>query len=267
MITYLTQAGSSRQIINWHGGTSLPIGSVRFKKRRSSATLPVMTALVSAFTNEGFVVGADSLRIDRHGRTVTEDAIKIYPTNHPVFVGAYGFAGNTALEYADGRILDLLILARDVADDSSRLPFKDALSYVKDFCEDFADRIRYSNIGVALPDGEEFCRVMFVGYHHQTPVRLQVSFSVARGILQSPRLKEMVESPVADFCIASGSQIVWDDLTAEVCKPETLSEGIEFVRNYVVRCINTKTDPCCAAIGGHPQIATITDGGFSWVVR
>ena len=105
---------------------------------------------------------------------------------------------------------------------------------------------------------------MFVGYHREQPFLLQTAFSVLSGYLQPPQLTQLVEAP-NDFCIASGSQVVWDELKQEVCKPETLAEGVILVQEYVNRCIKNDTDPYCANIGGRVQVATITNSGFSWV--
>ena len=226
-----------------------------------------MTALVSAYTPEGFVVGADSLRLDLHGKVVTENAVKLYPTQHPSFPGAYGFAGNTALEYTDGRpMLNVLQVASDVADDLAKVPLSGPQEYVEDFCRDLADRIAIASIGVVLPIEPEFTRVMFVGYYQHRPVRLQVVFPIVNGRLQAPKLTELVEAPET-FCMVSGSQVVWDELSQEAYQPETLEEAIELVRAYVTRCIENTTDPHCLSVGGRPQIATVTPDGFDWVAR
>jgi hypothetical protein len=240
-----------------------------FKKRGSFH--PVyhegMTALVSQFTSDGFVVGADSLRCDMYGKVVTENAVKLYATNCPSFVGAFGFVGHTAIEYVGQRpMLNILEVANHVADDLAHVPCDGPKEYVEDFCQDLANRIAVESIGIILPSHSEFMRVMFVGYHRQRPFRLQVVFPTINGALQVPRLTEMVEAPDR-FCIASGSQVVWDELSQELTRPETLQDATDFVRAYITRCIENTTDPYCSTIGGHPQIATVTPEGFNWVAR
>jgi len=226
-----------------------------------------MTALVSQFTPEGFVVGADSLRCDTHGKVVTENAVKIYSISHPNFTGAYGFVGYTAIEYADQRpMLNILEVANHIADDLAKVPISSPQEYVDDFCQDLANRIAVASVGVVLPSAPKFMRAMFVGYHQQRPVRLQVVFPTINGALQVPRLTELIEAP-SKFCIASGSQVVWNELGQEAYQPETLKEAIDFVQAYVTRCIENTTDPYCSSIGGRPQIATVTPDGFSWVAR
>jgi hypothetical protein len=226
-----------------------------------------MTALVSQFTPNGFVIGADSLRCDMHGKVVTDDAVKLYSTNHPGFAAAYGFTGCTAIECAGQRpMLNILEVANHVAADLARVPCDGPEEYVEDFCQDLAYRIADASIGVVLPSQSEFMRAMFVGYHQHRPVRLQVVFPTVNGVLQVPRLTELIEAPGA-FCIASGSRVVWSDLSQVAFQPETLQEAVDFVRAYIVRCIENTSDPDCAIIGGHPQIATVTEQGFDWISR
>ncbi len=257
-------------IANMHGSIAKYVGAVKFRKRRGQphkCDTAGMTALVSQYTPEGFVIGADSLRLDLHGEVVTESAVKLYPTQHPSFPGAYGFAGHTALEYTDGRpMLNVLHIASDVADDLAKVPLSSPQEYVENFCRELADRIAVASIGVALPNEPVFTRVMFVGYYQHRPVRLQAIFPAINGSLQRPRLTEWVEAP-NPFCMASGSQVVWDELSQDAYQPETLEEAIEFVRTYLARCIENSADPYCSSIGGRPQIATVTPNGFSWVAR
>src|SRR5262249_47906009 len=101
----------------------------------SAFTIRAMTALASAYTEEGFAIGADSLRKDMHGHVVTEQAVKIYETRHPDFLGAYGFAGLTALEFADGRpMLNVLESAKRVATGLVDEHFDCAQDYAERFC-------------------------------------------------------------------------------------------------------------------------------------
>jgi hypothetical protein len=225
-----------------------------------------MTALVSAYTDEGFVVGADGLRKDFYGAIVTETATKIYPTGQADFLGAYGFAGTTALEYADKSMFDILHCASNVATDLRHTRFTSAKQYVEDFCDDLADRIKTANINIALPETRKaFLTGIFVGYSNGRPFRVQVEFVVSNGALQWPRIFELREAP-KDFCIASGSQVVWDEISKTLTEPTTLAEGEAIVNDYLQRCIQNSTDPYCENIGGKVQIATATNSGFSWLI-
>jgi hypothetical protein len=208
-----------------------------------------MTALVSTYTEEGFIAGADSLRLDLRGQVVTESATKLFATEHRDFMGAYGWAGTTGLEYIDGRpALNVLDCACRITTELRQCQFSSAQEFVEDFCQRLTDFIARASLGIALPDpksGTEFLRGMFVGYHRNRPFLLQTAFSVSNGYLQSPQLTQLVEAP-NDFCIASGSAVVWDELRQEgVSQPSALAEGTTLVKDYVARCIKNDTDPHC----------------------
>lgn len=252
-----------------YGSMAQHVGSMNYRHRKpKKCDTASMTALVSAYTPEGFAIGADSLRLDIHDKVVSETATKLYPTNHPDFLGAYGFTGHTALEYSGQRpMFDVLGAASHIAEDFAKAPLDSPQDYVENFCRDLADRIAVASTGIVLPNEQVFLRALFVGYHQRQPFRLQEIFSSVNGRLQSPSLKELTAEPNNEFCIASGSQVVWEELALERDRPETLQEGVEFVLDYLARCIENTTDPYCSSIGGHPQIATVTPDGFSWVVR
>jgi hypothetical protein len=253
-------------IVNTHGSMAQRVSGI-FKKTPYSRPIYYtgMTAIASKCTKEGFAVGADSLRMDMHGRVVTESATKIFETGHPDFVGAYGICGNTALEFADGRpTFDVLESAKGIATDLTSLRFDSAQEYVEYFCNRLAARIAEASSGIVLPGN--FGRVMFVGYTKAQAFCLQMEFLTVSGYMLQPRLLELLEAPIDRLCILSGSQVVWDEM-GDIDFPETLAEAVYFVEDYITRCISNRTDPHCADIGGHAQIATVTDQGFSWVLR
>jgi hypothetical protein len=97
-------------------------------------------------------------------------------------------------------------------------------------------------------------------------VCLQMEFSVANGYLLRLRLTELFENPVDRYCILSGSQVVLDEMSG-VCEPETLTDAVDWVQDYITRCINNNTDPYCTYIGGRAQIATVTDKDFNWMIQ
>jgi hypothetical protein len=225
-----------------------------------------MTALVSLYTKQGFALGADSLRMDTHGAAVREEAVKIYEVNHPDFQGAYGFAGQTALHFADRPKVDVLEMAREINTALLDRRFDSAEEYADGFCSNLAAKIQVGSNGIHLGNFELLG--MFSGYSGGLAVSLQIKFRAVGGYLLRPELTELYKEPVDRYCIASGSQIVWDEVMNEkVYSPETLEEAIDYVSEYVTRCINNHTDPCCRNIGGRVQIATVSINGFSWVSR
>ena len=225
-----------------------------------------MTALASACTKEGFAIGADSLRIDMHGRVITEQAIKIHETHHADFLGAYGFAGVTALEFADGRMLDVLESAKAVA--AALLPehFDSSEEYVDRFCKKLAADIQAGCAGVPIPLRFQL-NGMFLGHSKGQAACIQMNFPSVSGSLLLPEVVASFQNPVDRYCILSGSQVVLDEMNQQVEGPETLDEAIAWVREYISRCINNTTDPYCASVGGIVQVAIVTPNeGFRWVL-
>jgi hypothetical protein len=224
-----------------------------------------MTALASQCTKEGFAIGADSLRMDMHGKIVTERAVKIYETGHLDFVGAYGFAGMTAFEFADGRILDVLESAKAVAAGLLAERFGSAEEYADRFCNKLAADIQAGCAGAAIPHSFRL-REMFLGPSRGQGAYIEMGFPFINGYLLRPVLAESFVNPVDRYCILSGSRVVLDEMHEHVGGPETLEQATEWVRDYITRCINNTTDPYCKNVGGKAQVATVTlDKGFSWV--
>lgn len=201
-----------------------------------------MTALASQCTKEGFAIGADSLRIDMYGKIVTERAVKIYETSHPDFVGAYGFAGLTAFEFADGRILDVLESAKSVAAGLLRERFGSTEDYADRFCNKLAAYIQAGCAGVAIPHSFRF-RGMFLGYSRGHGAYIEMGFPFVNGYLLRPRMETSFVNPVDRYCILSGSKVVLDEMHEQIGAPETLEQATEWVRDYITRCINNTTDP------------------------
>jgi hypothetical protein len=225
-----------------------------------------MTALVSMYTKQGFAIGADSLRMDTAGAVVTEEAVKIYEVNHPDFRGAYGFAGQTALHFADSPVVDVLKLAQGINTELLSQQFSSAQEYADAFCSKLASKIQVAIDGIDV--GDFGLLGLFSGYSGGIAVSLQMKFPAVGGYLLRPELAELRKEPIDRYCIASGSQVVWDEVMNErVYGPATLNEAIEHVSEYVARCIKNRTDPYCRNIGGKVQIATVSNDGFSWVAR
>jgi hypothetical protein len=226
-----------------------------------------MTALASVCTKEGFSIGADSLRKDFYGRVITEQAVKIYETGHPGFVGAYGFAGMTAFEFADGQIFDVLESAKAVAAGLLTERFGSAEEYADRFCNKLAADIQSGCAGVAIPHSFRL-RGMFLGHSKGQGACIQMGFPFINGYLLRPTMEESFQNPVDRYCIPSGSAVVLNEMNEQVGGPRRLDQAVEWVRDYITRCINNTTDPFCANVGGKAQVATVTpDTGFSWISR
>lgn len=257
--------GVSTGIRNVYGTSVLRLSGT-FKKRRDYRIYHTgMTTIASAYTNEGFAIGADSLRMDMHGQIVTESATKIFQSHHPDFIGAYGFSGTTGYDFIDKRPrLDVLEVAESIALELTSVRFQTAQEYAEMFCNKLAAKIQAHATGIAIPNDFRLCG-MFVGYAGGRAFCLEMAFPIWNGYLGRPVFAEVIENPIDRYCVF-GSEVVLNEML-ELDGPETLQEAVAFVRDYITRCINNETDPYCAGIGGKPQIATVTKDGFTWVER
>jgi hypothetical protein len=221
-----------------------------------------MTALLAIYTPDGFAVGADSLRKDLRGETVTERGIKLHEIRHPDFSGVYGFTGITGFEFGDGRPnADIIECAQHTANELLEQRFETAQDYVDGFCNRLAKKIQDASEGVSIPNNFQLCG-MFAGYAGNRPIYLRVVFPTVIGRMLRPQIVQLEADPYCGIRVVSGSQIVLDEMPEE---PRTLNEAIDYIRRYVTACIENTTDPYCANIGGTPQVASITPNGFHWV--
>jgi hypothetical protein len=176
--------------------------------------------------------------------------------------------GFIALEFADRRpMLDVLESAKGIATGLLDQRFDSGQEYADRFCSRLAADIQAGSTGIAMPHSFGL-RGMFSGYSSGQAVFIQMQFPSVNGYLLRPTVQEVFHNPVDRFCIVSGFEVVLNEMNEQVYGPETLKEAIEYVQDYITRCIKNDTDPYCANIGGNSQIATVTpDKGFNWVFR
>jgi hypothetical protein len=93
----------------------------------------------------------------------------------------------------------------------------------------------------------------------------QIVFPHQNGVLLPPVLREVREAPT-EFCIFSGSALVWNDLQSRFSAPRSLSEAANLVRIYIQRCADMRHDYAdCQNIGGHIHIAFVTADKTGWI--
>jgi hypothetical protein len=230
-----------------------------------------MTAIASAYTPEGFVIGADGQRQSNNtGETISLTAQKIFPVRLGSFVGAYAWAGVAQIWYPDKTFsfpLESQIAIRDIFDTPPTSPYE----FVHRLIDRLYKRLIECNGSMivvnphSLPDAE-IIRVLCVGYADRTtPVRVQAVFSHTAGVLFHPNIIEHVSAP-NDFNIFSGSEKVWDGFKYSLARPLTLVEGSTAVREYIQTCINNADQyPDCVGMGGRIHIGTVTADQFVWV--
>jgi len=236
----------------------------------------MVTAIVSAYTPEGFVMGADGLRREGCTRTVvSEKARKIFCTETGNAVLSYAWAGATNLFGSEEKsIFDFLQESAEAARTLASAHVVQFRDYVNRFGEIVYQRLLFANEGNKLegnvnllPKGEEIARILFVGYFRGVPYRAQSAICRRGAVLIGANLRELRQAPV-DFNVFSGSRVMLEKFQRRLTDaPETLGQATALIRDYIQGCIdNRNQDKECEDIGGHIHIASITSRGFRWII-
>jgi hypothetical protein len=231
-----------------------------------------MTAIACAYTPEGFVIAADGLRVDPNtGRDVTTIAQKIFPVAHVDFHGAYAWAGATNLFSPDRAPFVVVDETVKAINELSEFTTRSATEYITRIGSGIYDRLVAYNRGARInsnlltKDGELF-RGIFVGYIDSRAWLIQIGFPVRCDALLPPVVDRVCESP-HEFCVFSGSELVWNDVQSFMSEPSSTGEAANLVRGYIQACSakrNAYGD--CKNVGGHIHIAVVTPNGFHWDV-
>lgn len=238
------------------------------------------TAIVSAYTPEGFIIGADGMRRDQlTGKVKNLRARKIFSIEHEDFVLAYGWVGVTRILDPKGQPA---FSFRKESEEFGKelLPQKDDsfLDYAQDFFGEVYSKLveaKQSGKISAYPTGrktqwgeEQITSALLIGYFRGTPCRAQVEFSHVQQRLLPPRMREIHDGDVPiDFKIHSGSFDTYKEIKPTHLMPGSLSDAEKLVRDYIQACINNQSRfEDCKDIGGHIHIAKITPQAFDWII-
>jgi hypothetical protein len=154
----------------------------------------------------------------------------------------------------------------------SEHPITSLAAYVANIGSLIYQRLLVYNRGTALLNpslaskNNEMFRGMFVGYLKGRAWMIQINFPHDNGELLPPVLGKICEAP-NEFCMFSGSKLVWFDVRATIFEPNSLVEAAELVQRYVQLCVNKRYEyEDCKNMGGHIHIVAITPEKFSWIV-
>jgi hypothetical protein len=223
-----------------------------------------MTAVVSTYTSDGFVIGADGLRKELNGFITSRKAQKIFPIQRDGMPAAFAWAGQTRLEYADRSDFDFI---EETSPAIARIKVGiSAEQFARELASDLMTRVNDHNGNTPIPmvgrKANEVVRCLLVGYWNNNPFRTELSFLQENGIIVLNA--DTTPLKVQDFRVFSGSAIVLDETDVDCCM--SLNSCIDTVREYIQKCADNKIDHYCRSIGGHIHIATITPESFKWII-
>jgi hypothetical protein len=218
-----------------------------------------MTAIVFAYTDDGFVIGADGRRMES-GVIVSEKIQKIFWFEWEEIRIAYAWAGTTmALNREEKSMLDVLTASQESLLDAAQLEPDSFVSFFSFFCSFLYKRIpsRITN----MPDGE-LARGVIVGHYRGTPCKAEIELRYVNSYL-NPNVELHTSIECCHRRIFSGAESVFLKSYTE-CKPQSRTEAIDFVRNYIQDCVDS-SDADCIGIGGRVHIAELTPENISWI--
>ncbi len=228
-----------------------------------------MTALVTSYTPEGFVVGADGMRRNQDsGQVETLKAQKIFPIQQEFFVGAYGWAGMTRIFYSNKEPFDFAAKTNQVIRDYPCERGEGFSEYTERITDEVFELLFVHNNNCAIPADQirpdEINRVLFVGYVSREAWLAQIVFPRFNGHPWRPHTDRLDKEPQT-FAIVSGSEVIWNKYP---CKepPDSLTAGATLVRGYIQSCADHQGEYVeCKNIGGRIHIASVTEQGFKWI--
>jgi hypothetical protein len=231
-----------------------------------------MTALVSVYTPEGFVMGADGLRMDANGADVTDAAQKIFPIAHPNLIGHHAWAGTTSLLFLGKPQFNFSEESQDLMKELSNTPVTSLSDYVSRLGAALYQRL-LASAGPVIPNirtatENVVVRGVFAGYVDGGAGRVQILFPHQNGVLSPPRLTEVSEAgALSGFCIVSGSKLIWNEMKSRgISEPTSLVEAAHLIYSYIHLCADKRHEyPDCKNIGGHIHIVASTSEKTWWM--
>ena len=216
-----------------------------------------VTAIATVLTPESFVIGADGRRFDSKTGKIETDALqKILLFDSDKLRFAYAWTGTTRASGHGGLVWDLLPATQTclaIQPAPTNFPL-----FVSELCRNLSDKLPpyIEN----LP-GEELARAIFAGYFEGQPFTLQIQILYpATALLIHPTLQIPAQYHKMIF---SGAESIYPPYVNR--RPQTRTEAISFVQQYIQDCANSSNSDC-AGIGGHIHIAEIKPNEIRWII-
>lgn len=225
-----------------------------------------MTAIASAFTSEGFVIGADGRQLDRDKKIFSESSQKIFNFKSRQVEVVYAWCGETSVINQSKEILyDLYAITRTTLNSAVQIAPRQFPSFIQQCCAGLYEGIIKSPIvrQITNPDStpESKARMLLNGYFDGQPFMAEFHVRETDRIrVQAERVLMPIPTPTRNLFNGCTQQ----NKKYESVLPTTTLEALKLVSNYIQECIDN-SDADCFGIGGHLHIAHLTPDGFYWV--
>jgi hypothetical protein len=226
-----------------------------------------MTAIVSVYTPDGFIVGADGLRMNSSGTVVSETAQKLFPFQSKDTQLLYSWCGTTQFYDRDGAcIFDFISQSEPLLTAAILYAHADFAAFLQFVKAGLYVLLRQSRLikrgdSFQINLNSELARMLITGYFKGEPCMADIGIDLENGVLVPPVIRR-VNLPLHGLRdVFSGSKKAFEPF--EDIYPINREEAISFVCDYIQACINGP-DPG-QAYGGRIHVAELTPVGFAWV--
>jgi|SRR5438552_4993733 len=225
-----------------------------------------MTAIASAFTSEGFVIGADGRQLGKDKKIISEFSQKIFNFTYRHVDVVYGWCGETGvLNESNEVIYDLYAITRVALRLAVQLAGRQFSSFIQQSCTGIYEGIIRSAVvrqitnSDSLPESK--ARMLLNGYFDGQPFMAEFHVRDTDRIrVQAERVLMPIPSPTRNLfngCTRQNNKY-------ETVLPTTTPDALELISAYIQECIDN-SDADCSGIGGHRHIAHLTPDGFYWI--
>jgi hypothetical protein len=227
-----------------------------------------MTAIVSVYTQDGFIVGADGLRISTRGDIVSTSAQKLFPISDRNAELIYGWSGTTQFFGHDGQcIFDFLSQTEPLMRAACLYAHTDFAAFLRFICTGWYVLLMQSKLtkgGDTFPIklDREIARLLIAGYFKGEPCVADIGVRHDNGTLTLPVVQRMSLPLQASRDVFSGSKTAFEPFKETY--PQNRDDAVNFVRSYIQACVD-KPDPG-QSYGGHIHIAELDPSGFRWII-
>jgi hypothetical protein len=227
-----------------------------------------MTAIVSVYTSDGFIVGADGLRVAADKSTIlseTAQKLFLFQTNATQLI--YAWCGTTQFFGRDGNCLfDFLVQTHPLLTMASLYgptDFVAFLHFIRTGLDTILRQSRLVKSGDSFPIdlNSELARVLLVGYFKGEPCKAEIATFLQNGMLMPVTIPQIQFPSQHARDIFSGSKKAFARF--EQTYPQDRDQAIGFVRDYIQACIENP-DPG-QIFGGRIHMAELNPMGFRWV--
>ncbi len=225
-----------------------------------------MTAIISAFTKNGFIIGADGRTLGKDDKIVCESTQKNFHFKYRRINVAYMWCGTVRhMDEAGAISLDLDAITRETLDLAARTSKLNFANFIQECCEGIYDGICRSpgvkKLNNSTGEDDSRARMLVNGFFGG------VAFSAEFYLRDKDRIR--VDASEIHIPLPSPTRNLFSGCGEQNKKyfavvPSTVEDSIRLVTDFIQACIDN-SEPDCFKVGGHRHIAYLSPDDFSWI--